>query len=282
MDVIRGPELRDRGYGGIWGVGKAAVNQPALAILSYDPEGASQTVCLVGKGVMYDTGGLSLKISGSMVGMKADMAGAAGLLGAFYGLVESKVNKRIHLVLCLAENAIGPNALRNDDILRMYSGLCVEINNTDAEGRLLLADGVAHACKHLSPDILIDMATLTGAQLISTGKKHAALVCNSEELENRAIMAGKKSGDLCHPLPFCPEIFKDEFKSKVADMKNSVKDRSNAQSSCAGIFIHQHLPKDFKGEWLHVDMAGPAFVDERGTGYGVGLVMALLDAPAFV
>eukprot|EP00960_Hanusia_phi_P058994 764046-Hanusia_phi.AAC.3 len=170
------------------------------------------------------------------------MAGAAGLLGAFHGavvvdltslillppgLVESKVNKKIHLVLCLAENAIGPNALRNDDILRIWCCPCLQTPLSRHCGQD--TRGVSLGNKFSFGQI--DMATLTGAQLISTGKKHAALVCNSEELENRvypaselscsnfpapgAILAGKKSGDLCHPLLFCPEFFKDEFKSKV-------------------------------------------------------------------
>eukprot|EP00286_Rhodomonas_abbreviata_P011955 CAMPEP_0181328928 /NCGR_PEP_ID=MMETSP1101-20121128/23017_1 /TAXON_ID=46948 /ORGANISM="Rhodomonas abbreviata, Strain Caron Lab Isolate" /LENGTH=519 /DNA_ID=CAMNT_0023437929 /DNA_START=281 /DNA_END=1841 /DNA_ORIENTATION=+ len=282
--VIRGPELDAKGYGGIWGVGKAAESPPGLVILSYEPEGATdatETVCLVGKGIMYDTGGLSLKISGAMCGMKHDNGGAAGLLGAFEAAVSLKAEQRLHLLLCIAENAIGPKAMRNDDILKCYSGKTVEINNTDAEGRLVLADGVAHATKHLSPNLVVDMATLTGAQMISTGKKHAAILANQEDVELRAVRAGRHSGDLAHPLVYAPELFKDEFKSKVADMKNSVKDRMNAQSSCAGTFIEQHLAKDYTGGWLHVDMAGPSTADERGTGYGVGFILSLLKVKAF-
>lgn len=282
--TIRGEELAKKGYGGIWGVGKAAESPPGLVVLSYEPEGATEeteTVCLVGKGIMYDTGGLSLKISGGMVGMKHDNGGAAGMLGGFIAAVKLKNEKRIHCLLCVAENAIGPKAMRNDDVLVCYSGKCVEINNTDAEGRLVLADGVAHATKHLKPSLVIDMATLTGAQMISTGRKHSAVLANTKELEERTVKAGRHSGDLAHPLIYAPELFKDEFKSKVADMKNSVKDRMNAQSSCAGTFIEQHLASDYKGGWVHIDMAGPSTSDERATGYGVGLILSLLEAKGY-
>ncbi|HAA54073.1 MAG TPA: peptidase M17, partial [Myxococcales bacterium] len=154
----------------------------------------------------------------------------------------------------------------------LYSGKTIEINNTDAEGRLVLGDGVAYASKHLNPDVIVDMATLTGAQLMATGKRHAAIVCNDDALEQKAIAAGKVSGDLVHPLPYCPEFFRKEFKSKVADMKNSVKDRMNAQSSCAGQFVAEHLV-DYNNAWLHVDIAGPSFTEDRGNGYGVALLL---------
>jgi probable aminopeptidase NPEPL1 len=278
---VVGTALRDGGFGGIWGVGKAAERPPALVVLSYTPEGASGTpVALVGKGIIYDTGGLSLKVGGGMVGMKMDCGGAAAMLAAFQAAVAAGgLARPLHCVLCLAENAIGPGAVRNDDVLRMYSGKTVEINNTDAEGRLVLADGVAYACKHLSPGLIIDMATLTGAQLVATGKRHAAVVTNTAALEAAAVAAGLASGDLVHPLPYCPEFFRGEFASKVADMRNSVKDRSNAQSSCAANFVAEHLAHDYAGGWLHVDMAGPAWSADRGTGYGVALLLALLQQP---
>lgn len=168
------------------------------------------------------------------------------------------------------------------DILELYSGKTVEINNCDAEGRLVLGDGVAHATRHIpNLDLVVDMATLTGAQLIATGKKHAGILCNTLEVESRALQAGLHSGDLCYPLLYAPELLFDEFKSDVADMKNSVKDRSNAQTSCAGHFIEAHLHESYEGGWLHVDMAGPGTNGARGTGYGVGLVMSLLETPGF-
>jgi len=211
-----------------------------------------------------------------MPGMKRDMGGAAAVLTGFTAAVKSgNLKTPLHAVLCLAENAVGPNSIRPDDIIQLYSGKTVEINNTDAEGRLVLADGLAYSIKNLKPKLIADFATLTGAQGVSTGKRHAAIVCNNDELEAIALNAGKISGDLTFPLPYCPEFFKDEFKSEVADMKNSVKDRNNAQASCAAQFIANHFG-DYNGPWLHVDMASPVHNGERATGYGVGLIFQLL------
>jgi probable aminopeptidase NPEPL1 len=279
---IVGDELKESGYGGLYGVGKAATHPPRLVVLEYAPLNADETIALVGKGIVYDTGGLSLKSKDGMPGMKVDMGGSAGLFGGFIAAVKMKLKKRITLVMCLAENAIAPTAVRNDDILSLYSGKTVEINNTDAEGRLVLADGVAYATKHiLNLNLVIDMATLTGAQLVAAGKTHAGILANSVALEQRAVNAGLRSGDLVVPLLYAPDLLMKEFDSKIADMKNSVKDRSNAQASCAGHFIEAHLNEQYRGGWLHVDMAGPAEKDGRGTGYGVGLILSLLGASGF-
>jgi len=273
VEVIDSAELESRGYGGLWGVGKASTYGPALVVLTHEPSGeAESTLAWVGKGIVYDTGGLSIKGKDHMPGMKGDMGGAAAVLGAFVAAAKLGSKHRIHALLCLAENSVGPLSTRPDDILSMYSGKTVEVNNTDAEGRLVLADGVAHAGKHLAPDVIVDCATLTGAQLMATGKRHAGIVCNDEALEARAVVAGKLTGDLVHGLPYVPEFFRKEFRSEVADMKNSVKDRMNAQTSCAAQFVAEHLG-DYEGPWLHVDLAGPSGLDNgRGTGYGVALL----------
>ena len=292
VEVISGDELLTRGYGGLHGVGRAAAEPPALCVLSHVAAAATKTVALVGKGIVYDTGGLGLKPKEGMCGMKCDMGGAAGLMGAFEAAVAIGTGQTsLHCILCLAENAIGPTAFRHDDILTFLSGRTCEINNTDAEGRLVLSDGVAHAtalpprlpglAAGGQPDLVVDMATLTGAQMIATGKKFAAIFTNDEATELAAVAAGRRTGDLVHPLPYAPEFHRAEFLSKVADCKNSVKDRNNAQSSCAGNFIGENLHPDFKGAWLHVDCAGPAFVDDRGTGYGVALVLGLLGVDGF-
>ena len=275
IQVIAGTELRDRGFGGLWGVGKAATKLPALVILSHEPDGAERTLAFVGKGIVYDTGGLSIKGKDHMPGMKVDMGGAAAVIGAFVASVKAGASDRIHALLCLAENSVGPEATRPDDILHMYSGKTVEVNNTDAEGRLVLADGVAYASRHLAPDVIVDLATLTGAALLATGKKHAAIITDDADLEDKAVAAGRLSGDLVHPLPYAPELFRAEFRSEVADMKNSVKDRMNAQTSCAAQFVGEHLDADWEGSWLHVDMAGPVTAEDRGTGYGVALLTEL-------
>mmetsp|Transcript_20427 Transcript_20427/g.23686 ORF Transcript_20427/g.23686 Transcript_20427/m.23686 type:complete len:582 (-) Transcript_20427:19-1764(-) len=287
-EEIVGEDLDKLQYGGLYGVGKAAECPPRLVIMTYTPPSsgtsseACESVALCGKGVVYDTGGLSIKPKTGMCGMKHDMGGSAGVLGGFCAAVELKVPKKVTLLLGIVENAIGPLAVRNDDILKMYSGKTVEINNTDAEGRLVLADCVSHASKNLGKvDLIVDMATLTGAQLVATGKKHAGILANTEQAEKRAYDAGMRSGDLTYPLLYAPDLLKQEFASKVADMKNSVKDRGNAQTSCAGHFIESHIDASYEGDWIHVDMAGPSLKNERATGYGVSLVLAILNAPGF-
>ncbi|RMB95860.1 hypothetical protein DUI87_27974 [Hirundo rustica rustica] len=311
--IIRDEELKERGFGGIYGVGKAALHPPALAVLSHTPDGATQTIAWVGKGIVYDTGGLSIKGKTTMPGMKRDCGGAAAILGAFkatvkqtseyeliqqaqissatdfYQVIKSETGPgfppefdvvqgfkdNLHAVFCLAENAVGPRATRPDDIHVLYSGKTVEINNTDAEGRLILADGVAYACKDLGADIILDMATLTGAQGIATGKYHAAVLTNNEEWEKACVKAGRNCGDLVHPLVYCPELHFSEFTSAVADMKNSVADRDNTPSSCAGLFIASHIGFDWPGVWVHIDIAAPVHAGERATGYGVALLLSL-------
>lgn len=271
---LRADEIRKQGLGGIEAVGRASSYDPAFVVLDYAPAKAQRHSVWVGKGITYDTGGLSLKTKTGMPGMKMDMGGAAAVLAAFDAAVTLQAPEAITAILCVAENAIGPNAPRPDDVVKMYSGKTVEINNTDAEGRLVLADGVAWAVRHRDPDRIIDLATLTGAQMVSTGRRVAAVVCNDDTLEQMAVAAGKASGDLCHPLPYLPEYYRAEFQSAVADMRNSVKDRANGQSSCAAQFIANHLGS-YKAPWLHVDMAGPAMSGKRATGYGVGLLLTL-------
>lgn len=172
MNVIQGRDLEAQGFGGLWGVGKASEHLPALVVLSYVPAGteAEPSVCLVGKGIVYDTGGLSIKVPPGMATMKTDMGGSAAVLGAFDALVRVGGGSRpVHALLCIAENSVGPIATRPDDIHVLLSGKSVEINNTDAEGRLVLADGCFFASRDLNPAVIIDIATLTGAQLIATG-----------------------------------------------------------------------------------------------------------------
>uniref|UniRef100_A0A8C7CVE8 Aminopeptidase like 1 n=1 Tax=Oncorhynchus kisutch TaxID=8019 RepID=A0A8C7CVE8_ONCKI len=234
--IIRGEENRKDLE--IYGVGKAVVNPPALAVLSHKPDGATQTIAWVGKGIVYDTGGLRIK--------GKDCCEAAAILGAFKATVNQGFKDNLHAVFCLAENAVGPTATRPDDIHTLYSGKSMEINNTDAEGRLVLSDGVVYASKDLSADIILDMATLTGAQ-----------VC-----EGCWILVG--TGTLCHTLI-----------QNIPNMLNWSHDRKNATSSCAGLFIGSHLGFDWPGVWVHVDIASPVHAGERTTDFGVTLLMAL-------
>ncbi|XP_037088413.1 probable aminopeptidase NPEPL1 [Pollicipes pollicipes] len=278
LTLIRGEELKARGFGGIYGVGKAAVHPPALAVLSHTPAGATHGIAWVGKGIVYDTGGLSMKTKTTMPGMKRDLGGAAAILGAFLVAVKSGFTQNLHAVFCVAENAVGPTATRPDDIHTLYSGRTVEINNTDAEGRLVLADGVAYANKDLKCTTILDMATLTGAQGTATGKYHGALLTNQECWEVLGAAAGRATGDLLFPVPYTPELHFSEFASSVADMKNSAADRSNALVSCAGLFIGANLGFDFPGSWIHVDMASPVHSGDRATGYGVALLCVLFGS----
>ena len=276
IEVFRREALREHGLLGIHSVGRAAVQEPALVVLDHVPPGATDGVAWVGKGIVYDTGGLSIKSKTGMPGMKSDMAGAAAVLAAFEAAARLGYPRRLTAALCIAENAVGPDAVRPDDIIPMFSGRSVEVNNTDAEGRLVVSDGIAWVARHRDPRHIVDLATLTGAQSVATGKRHAALYCNDDDLEQLAIRAGRSTGDLVHPLPYCPEFYRREFSSTVADMRNSVKDRNNAQSSCAGQFIGNHLAAaGFDRPWLHVDMAGPAVSAHRATGFGVALLLGV-------
>lgn len=287
VKIIQGRELESQGFGGIWNVGKGnTTNPPAMIVLSHrnhqSKSSSNKSVVLVGKGIIYDTGGLSIKPRDGMCGMKNDMTGSASMFAAFVALVRTgglPTGEDLHCILCLAENSVGPDSFRNDDIVRLYSGLTVEINNTDAEGRLVLADGCAYAAKHLYPRLVIDMATLTGAQGIATGQLHAAVVSAYEEDETAIVNAGKRSGDLVFPILFCPEFHRPNYKSDVADMKNSVSNRADAVSSASGWFMYEHMNAcGFTGNWVHVDMASPATFGSagRGSGYGVALICALL------
>lgn len=265
------------GLGGLWGVGKAATHGPALVVL--ERPGAGTKMAWVGKGIVYDTGGLSLKGKDHMPGMKGDMGGAAAVIGGFEAACHANLGGHLIAVLCLAENSVGPDATRPDDILSMHSGKTVEVNNTDAEGRLALADGVSFIGQDSDPDVIVDLATLTGAALVTTGKVHAGIYSNDAALEALAVTSGTAAGQPVYPFLYAPELMRKEFKSVVADMKNSVKDRANAQSSCAALFVESHLARRADGswpKWLHVDLAGPAWDSQnRGTGFGVGLLMEL-------
>ena len=268
---IVGDALLKKKLGGIHAVGRCAKSAPRMLIARANVGKKGKHIALVGKGVTYDTGGLHIKGRGGMETMKADMGGSAAVLGAFLALARHHKSSPITLLMCLAENAIGPIAYKPDDVITMHSGKTVEINNTDAEGRLLLADGCSYAARVLNCDIVLDAATLTGAQGVATGNHFAAVICNDESVEAALCSAGQASGDMVWPLPFAPEFYRSEFASPIADMRNSVKNRSNAQVSCAAEFIHWNIDGS-KAKWGHVDLAYPAFRMNRGTGFGVALL----------
>ncbi|WKY14221.1 hypothetical protein Q1695_000062 [Nippostrongylus brasiliensis] len=275
--VISGEDLDRDGFGGIYSVGKAGPTPPAFVVLSHTPSSAKETYCLVGKGVVFDTGGMQIKSKTGMPNMKRDMGGAAGLLGAFRTLVSVGFEQNLHLCLCIVENNISPLANKPDDVIKMLSGKTVEINNTDAEGRLILADGVYYAKNVLKADVIIDMATLTGAQAHLSGKLHSALLTNSEEWEQMACDAGRRSGDLVAPMVFCPDLHFSDLKSPIADMRNSnLGKMEGPPSAVAGLFIGAHINFGEGLKWLHFDIAAPAESGDRATGYGPALLSYLL------
>ncbi|KAK6760434.1 hypothetical protein RB195_021778 [Necator americanus] len=284
--VISGENLRKEGFGGIWNVGKSGPTAPSFVVLKHEPPNATKSYCLVGKGVVFDTGGMQIKGKTGMPGMKRDMGGAAGMLGSFYSLVKSGFKEKLYLCLSIVENNVTNTANKPDDVITMLSGKTVEINNTDAEGRLILADAVYYSKHTLKADVIVDMATLTGAQSYVSGKYHAALLTNCEDWEQRVCMAGRLSGDLVAPMVFCPDLHFSDLKSPIADMRNSnLGKMEGPPSAVAGLFIGAHIDFGEGIKWLHLDIAAPAESGDRSTGYGPALLCYLFGhltkAPMF-
>ncbi|WP_111720093.1 leucyl aminopeptidase [Homoserinimonas sp. OAct 916] len=262
-------ELEADGFGGILGVGKGSSRLPRLVKLSYTPEGATSHLALVGKGITFDTGGLSLKPPASMVGMKYDMAGAATVLGTILAAARLALPVRLTAWLCLAENMPSGTATRPNDVLRIRGGRTVEVLNTDAEGRLVLADGLIAAGEE-SPDAIIDVATLTGAQVVALGNRYSGLM-GDDELVNRVRDAAGRAGELVWPMPL-PEELRALLKSEVADIANAKIGNSAAGMLLAGVFLKEFgTPVDGSNPqesipWAHLDIAGPA--DNSSAPYG--------------
>uniref|UniRef100_A0A0K0E2P7 CYTOSOL_AP domain-containing protein n=1 Tax=Strongyloides stercoralis TaxID=6248 RepID=A0A0K0E2P7_STRER len=280
FDVIKGVQLKEKGFGGIYNVGKGAAQDPRLIHVKYKPELTSMEspIAIIGKGITFDTGGYTIKGRTAMPGMKRDCGGAGAALGAFYNLTKNRSPLTIHLLLCVAENAVGPNATKPDDVIKMLSGKTVEINNTDAEGRLVLGDGVYYAKEMLKCGTIIDIATLTGAQSYASGKFHCSFMTSKEISEKAMIKAGKESGELCHPLIYCPELYMLDLKSKVADMKNAnLGNMASPPSSLAGHFIGAQIDQGKDVKWIHIDIASPANYQEYATGFGVSLLSCLIN-----
>lgn len=277
VTVIRGEDLLSSGFGGIYHVGKAGPTPPAFVVLSHEVPGSTEHIALVGKGVVYDTGGLQIKTKTGMPNMKRDMGGAAGMLEAYSTLVKRGFSQTLHVCLCIVENNVSPIANKPDDVIQMLSGKTVEINNTDAEGRLILADGVYYAKEYLKATTIFDMATLTGAQAWLSGRLHGAAMTNDDQLENDIVRAGKASGDLVSPMLFAPDLFYSDLKSPIADMRNSNLGKMDGPpSAVAGLFIGAHIDFGEGIRWLHLDIAAPAESGDRATGYGPALFSTLL------
>jgi leucyl aminopeptidase len=273
-------ELSDGGFGGLIGVGRGSASQPRLVELQYAGAGSTDAhVVLAGKGITFDSGGLSLKPSQSMVTMKSDMSGAAAIVGAMLAAAELQLPVRVTGLLALAENMPGGDATRVSDVLTHRNGTTVEVLNTDAEGRLVLADALAYG-QELEPTVMIDLATLTGGQIVALGNRVAAVMGTDDELLDAVLAAGSAAGEPLWRLPLHGE-YREHLRSEVADLKNIGRPRE-AQSIVAGLFL-----KEFAGDvpWVHLDIAGPAFDDDGdgglipkgATGFGVRTLVCYLE-----
>lgn len=266
-------------FGGILAVGQGSVREPRLVVIEYNPK-AKKTIALVGKGITFDSGGLNIKPGGYMETMKCDMSGAGAVLGIINAAKELKFSQRIIGVLCCAENMPGGLSYRPDDILTMYNGKTVEVGNTDAEGRLVLADGLAYVEKKYSPDQIIDYATLTGACVVALGFHTAGLLTKNDDMASGLSAAGMNCGDRVWRLPLWDE-YKDLMKSSVADVRNISSGRDSGTITAA-IFLNHFVKKT---PWAHIDIAGTAFRKEAhyyhpkdGTGAGVRLTLNYLES----
>ncbi len=255
--------LKEEGMNAFLAVNRASVHPPRLIHLTYRPKNPTKRWVYVGKGLTYDSGGLSLKPSEHMVTMKADKSGAAAVMSILRGAAQLKLPFEIHAIIGATENMIGGNAYKPDDVLVAKNGKTIEIRNTDAEGRLVLADCLCYA-QSLKPDVLIDMATLTGACVVALGEYTTGVMGNNNELQHSFLKSASKSGELCAILPF-NKYLKKLIKSSVADISNISSSRYGGAIT-AGLFLDHFIEEENKSKWLHLDIAGPAYL-EKAWGY---------------
>ena len=282
-EILDLPMIVQKGLHALIAVSKGAAADPAFLILEYKPSNNLEklpTIGLVGKGVTFDTGGISLKDSGNMHYMKSDMGGAAAVLGAIE--VAAKLQLPVHFVATIptTENCIDGNATKPGDIIGSYLGKSIEVIDTDAEGRLILADGIAYLNQNFRPDVLIDLATLTGSVVRTLGYAAAGLFSNNDELAAKLALLGEQCGERLWRLPLW-EAYADDIKSDVADLRNfSGKPTAGAISAAKflEVFTENHPA------WAHLDIAGTAFTDSEfatqksATGYGVRLLTEYLSS----
>jgi leucyl aminopeptidase len=273
--------LADRGFGGLVAVGSGSASPPRFVRLEYRPRRWRRAphVVLVGKGITFDTGGLNIKPGDAMLNMKRDMTGAAVVLAVMAALADVGCQVRVTGLLCIAENAIGAASMRPGDVIRQYGGRTTEVVNTDAEGRLVLADGLAWAVDQLEPDLLVDVATLTGAVKVALGLQTGGLFATDDALADALLRAGAEAGEPLWRMPLAEE-YADRLSSKVADAINAP---TTAQAITAALFL-----KPFTGglPWAHLDVAsvGDA-LEERfewtagPTGFGARLLLRWLGSP---
>lgn len=279
VDVWDEKALARDGFGGILAVGGGSARQPRLVRLSYAPRGATAHIALIGKGITFDSGGLNLKPGDSMYTMKNDMSGAAAVIAATAAIAELGLKIKVTTYASMAENMPSGASYRPSDVLTMYGGTTVENFNTDAEGRLVMADALARATED-SPDLILDVATLTGACVVALGERTSGLMANDEATADEVLDAAESAGETFWQLPIAEEIG-ELLTSKVADIKSG-------GPRWGGAMIAAAFLREFVGDtrWAHLDIAGPAFNDKEpfdyvpsgGTGVAVRTLIALAAA----
>ncbi len=282
VSVLDDKALVKGGFGGIVGVGQGSVNPPRIVTMVYAPADAKASVALVGKGITFDSGGLNIKPATGMVTMKCDMAGAAAVAATVLAAAELGLPVAVTGYLCLAENMPSGTAQRPSDVVVMRNGTSVEILDTDAEGRMVLGDGLCLASEK-NPDWVVDIATLTGAQVVALGTDIAGVMANDDTFRTRVVGAADAAGEGAWPMPLPVEL-RAKLDTPTADIAHKG-DRDGGMLT-AGLFL-----QEFVGEgipWAHVDIAGPAFNDKGpkgqhpkgGTGFGVGTLLTLVESSA--
>ena len=277
VSVMTHTQLKSKGYGGIIGVGQGSSNPPRLLNISYTPKGvkAEKKYAFVGKGITFDTGGLALKPALGMEAMKSDMSGAAAVCAATIALALLKAPTAIDAWAPLAENMVSDQATRPSDVITIYGGKTIEVLNPDAEGRLVLADALVKAQEDGDLDGIIDVATLTGAQVVALGTRTSAVMTNNEEFSSHFMDLTKISGEAFWPMPLPIEL-RASLDSPVADMAN-IGERMGGML-VAGLFLKEFIANELP--WLHLDIAGPAYNEGEPHGYtpvgGTGVALRSL------
>jgi leucyl aminopeptidase len=277
--VIEIGQLREQGFGGVVAVGSGSANPPCVIVMEYGSAAEDRpTICLVGKGITFDTGGISIKPADKMDDMKGDMSGAAAVIGAMQAVAALRLPLHVVGLVGAAENMPSSTAYRPGDIVRTLSGKTIEVLNTDAEGRVVLADVLTYAQRY-NPVAIIDLATLTGAVVVALGTVTSGLVANDDTLAEKLYAAGEQTGEYVWRLPL-RDAYRDMVKSEIADVKNSAGRFGGAIT--AGAFL-----ENFVGgvAWAHLDIAGTFLTDGKpraytprgATGVGVRLLIETLE-----
>ncbi len=268
-------EIKEMGMLALYSVGKGSSTPPRFIHLTYKPDKPKKKIAIVGKGLTFDSGGLNIKPGDYMRTMKMDKAGACAVLGIMKAIADLKPDVEVHALIGAAENMPGGNAYRPDDIIKAKNGKTIEIDNTDAEGRVTMADVLSYASE-LEPDEIIDMATLTGACMVALGEYTAGLFSNSDELAKAIETSSKRTGERVWRLPLDDERLRKKIKSSVADVVNSGGRYGGAIT--AAMFLEEFVKEGIK--WAHLDIAGPAYSKENfyyyqkgATGFGVRLCL---------